>query len=196
MELNVKLLKAAAIAASKEETRYYLKGVAVQADARGAFVIATDGHRALAFCQSREPHEGATVNIIIPSDIVAAIKPNKYEERATLTQESATHWRLDYCGTSVIFAPVDGTFPDWRRICPKEASGETAQFNPEYVGGMAKAAKALGVKSASGAIRMAHNGEGPAIVTFGDDIDGFGLIMPTRANYGRDNYTTTPSWAH
>lgn len=196
MELNVKLLKAAVIVASKEETRYYLKGVAVQADARGAYIVATDGHRALAFCQSREAQEGTAVSIIIPSDIVAAIKPNKYEERATLTQESATHWRLDYCGTSVIFAPVDGTFPDWRRICPKEANGETAQFNPEYVGDIAKVAKALGVKSASGAIKMAHNGGGPAIVTFGPDIDGFGLIMPTRANYGRDDYTITPSWAH
>lgn len=195
MELNVRLLKAAAIAAGKEETRYYLKGVAVQADEKGSFLVATDGHRALAFCQSRDCYGGEPINIIIPSKIIDGIKLNKNIDIAELTQESATHWRLDYCGTSVVFAPIDGTFPDWRRIFPKEANGETAQFNPAYIGDFAKVAKALGINSAAGCVKIAHNGPGPAIVTFGEDIDGFGLIMPTRANFGRVDYDKAPSWA-
>ena len=189
MELNIRLLKAAALAVSKEETRYYLKGVAVQADAKGAYLIATDGHRLLAFCQSRECYGGEPVNIIIPADIVAGIKLNKHVEIAELTQESATHWRLDYVGTSVIFAPIDGTFPDWRRIIPKETDGKPAQFNPAYVGYFAKVTKALG----QGQTAFAYNGDGPALVTFGDDIDGFGVLMPMRIN--REIPTRAPAWA-
>ena len=187
MQLNIRLLKAAALAVSKEETRYYLKGVAVQAGPRGAFLVATDGHRALAFRQSGEALP--EVNIIIPADIIAGIKLNKHVEIAELTQESATHWRLDYVGTSVIFAPIDGTFPDWRRIIPKETDGKPAQFNPAYVGDFAKVTKALG----QGQTAFAYNGDKPALVMFGDDIDGFGVLMPMQIK--REIPTRAPAWA-
>lgn len=190
MKLNVKYLKAAAIVASKEETRYYLKGVAVQAGDKGAFIVATDGHRAMAFRQSSEAQ--APVDIIIPADIIAGIKPNKYDERAELTQESENRWRIDYCGTSIVFSPIDGTFPEWRRVVPKEISGETAQFNPAYVGDFAKVAKALAAEG--DCVKIAHNGGRPALVTFGDAIDGFGLLMPTRAT-GSTVWDSAPSWA-
>ncbi len=189
MELSIRLLKSTAIAVPKEETRHYLKGVAIQADAKGLYLIATDGHRLLAFCQSRECYGGEPVNLIIPADIVAGVKLNKHIEIAELTRESATHWRLDYCGTSMIFAPIDGTFPDWRRVIPKEASMAVAHFNPTYVGDFAKVTKALG----QGDVKIAPNGEGPAIVTFGDDIDGFGLLMPMRI--GREIPVQAPAWA-
>jgi hypothetical protein len=188
MELNIRLLKAAAFAVSKDETRYYLKGVAVQADAKGSYLIATDGHRLLAFCQSRECYGGEPVSIIIPADIIAGIKLNKHIEIAELTQESATHWRLDYVGASVIFAPIDGTFPDWRLLIPKETDGKPAQYNPAYVGDFAKATKALG----QGQPVIAYNGDGPALVTFGDDVDGFGVLMPMRT---KQIPTRPPAWA-
>jgi len=96
---------------------------------------------------------------------------------------------LDYVGTSVIFAPIDGTFPDWRRIIPKETDGKPAQFNPAYVGDFAKVTKALG----QGQTAFAYNGDGPALVTFGDDIDGFGVLMPMRIK--REIPTRAPAWA-
>jgi len=191
MELNVKYLRAAVIVASKEETRYYLKGVAVQAGDKGAFIVATDGHRAMAFRQSAEAQ--APVDIIIPAGIIAGITVNKHVERAHLTCVGENLWRIDYGSTSVVFSPIDGTFPDWRRVVPKEISGETAQFNPSYVGDFAKVAKALAAKG--DCVKIAHNGGGPALVTFGDDIDGFGLLMPTRANQASTVWDSAPSWA-
>jgi hypothetical protein len=193
MEINVRYLKAAAIVASKEETRYYLKGVAVQANEKGAFLIATDGHRLLAFRQTGACYGGEPINIIIPSDIIAGLKVNKHVEIAELTQDSDNKWRLEYCGTSIVFAPIDGTFPDWRRIVPKETTGETAQFDPAYIGDFAKIAKALGC--GGHCVKIAHNGGSPALVTFGDDIDGTGVIMPTRANYGSTIWQFAPEWA-
>ena len=192
MQLNIRLLKAAAIVASKEQVRYYLNGVAVQAGPRGLYLVAMDGHRALAFRQTGDALP--EINIIIPVDIIAGIKLNKHIDDATLTRESDTHWRIDYCGIATIFAPIDGTFPDWRRIVPKETSGALAQFDPAYIGDFAKVAKVLGSNARAG-VKIAHNGQGPALVTFGDDIDGFGLLMPTRANYGSTVWQTAPEWA-
>ena len=187
MQINIRLLKAAALAASKEQTRYYLNGVAVQADAKGSYLVATDGHRLLAFRQSTEAHE--SVAIIIPSDIIAGIKLNKHVEIAELTRESETAWRLDYCGTSIIFAPADGTFSDWRRAVPETTDGTPAQFNPAYVGDMAKVMKALGASICG----IAYNGQGPALVTFGEAVDGFGVLMPMCVK--ADIPTGKPSWA-
>lgn len=188
MELNVKYLKAAAIVASKEKPlRHYLTGVAVQAGDNGAFIVATDGHRALAFRQTSEAQ--APVDIIIPTEIIAGVKPHKGVDIVYLTRESENRWRIDYCGASIVFSPIDGTFPDWRRLVPKAVSGETAQFNPAYVGDFAKVAKALAAKGHC--VTIAHNGNGPALVSFGDDIDGFGLLMPRRAQASEK----APDWA-
>lgn len=189
MQLNIRLLKAAALAAGKEQVRYYLAGVAVQADANGSYLVATDGHRLLAFRQSEAAHEGDAISLIIPSDIIAGIKLNKNVEIAELTRESDNAWRLDYCGTSIIFAPVDGTFPDWRRVVPETTDGTPAQFNPAYVGDMAKVMKALGASICG----IAYNGQGPALITFGPDVDGFGVLMPMRGK--ADIPTGKPSWA-
>lgn len=189
MEINIRLLKAANLAASKEHTRYYLGGVAVQADARGSYLVATDGHRLLAFRQSGECYGGDPIDIIIPSDIIAGIKLNKHVETAELTKDSDKAWRLDYCGTSIIFAPIDGRFPDWRLVVPETTDGTPAQFNPAYVGDLAKVEKALGASVCA----IAYNGFGPALVTFGTDVDGFGVLMPMRVK--EDIPTGKPSWA-
>lgn len=186
MNINIRLLKAAAMFASKEETRYYLKGVAVQAGPRGVYLVSTDSHRLLAFRQSAD--DTPPVDIIIPADVIARIKLDRHVEDATLTRDGDTQWRIDYCGTAISFAPIDGTFPDWRRIVPRKVDGCVAQFDPAYVGDFAKVAKALGLSNTR--VVIGHNGQGPALVSFGDDVDGFGVLMPMRAPSGVE----VPAW--
>lgn len=177
MQLNVNYLKAAAIAVGKEETRYYLKGVAIQANETGVFIVATDGHRLTAFRQA-ETYDGEPINIIIPIETVNALK----------TKEETVELNGNILG-NIIFTPIDGTFPEWRRIVPKELNNETAQFNLTYLGDFAKVAKALGKGTP---VHIAHNGNGPALITFGTDIDGIGLLMPMRVQHL--NSATLPTW--
>lgn len=184
MKINVNYLKAAAIVASKEAVRYYLNGVAIQANDKGVFIVATDGHRACVFRQS-EAHDSAPIDIIIPSSAINALKTK--EDTVDLRKINDTQYMIG----NIAFEPVDGTFPDWRRIVPKETSGETAQFNPAYVGDFAKVAKALN-KGAS--VLIAHNGYSASLVSFGPDIDGFGLLMP-KMRHGQVIVNTAPSWA-
>jgi len=185
MQINVNYLKAAAVAVGKEETRYYLKGVAIQANQKGVFIVATDGHRLAAFRQAPELENLTECSIIIPIETINALKTR--EETVELGKINGAQYMLG----NLIFEPIDGTFPEWRRIIPKETSGEIAQFNAAYMADWAKMTKALGKKDAK--IIISHNGDSPALVHFGlPDIDGFGVIMPFRAH---NVPTGAPAWA-
>jgi hypothetical protein len=72
----------------------------------------------------------------------------------------------------------DCTFPDYRRVVPKEFSGEVAQFDLAQLAAVAAGGRLLG----GGAVRVSHNGGGPALLTFGDRGDCYGILMPLRTN--------------
>jgi len=120
------VLKAALICASTEQARYYINGVYI--DSKG-YVVSTDGHRL--FCAKIDVSDiPAFDGWIIPSDAVKrAVTGNKFET-VTVTPTQ--------CG-DVACRPIDGTFPEWRRVLPAgDLSGETAQFNPAYIADMGK----------------------------------------------------------
>lgn len=164
------VLRAALICASTEQSRYYLNGVYV--DPQG-YLVSTDGHRL--FCGKIDVSDvPAFTGWIIPSDVIKrALAGNKYPA-LTITPNQ--------CG-DISCAPVDGTFPDWRRVIPTgDLSGVTAQFNPVYVADMGKIGKLLGGK-ASLTVHIHHNGESPAGVTFPAYANAFAVLMPIRSSH-------------
>jgi len=172
--LSPDLLKAAVLFTSKEDPRYYLKGVSIQATLAIVKVAATDGHRLFVARVCQEENTEA-FSIIIPSETIAtATKGVKYP--LALSKLSETQWRLG----DTIFTPIDGTFPEYSRIVPTSVSGETAQYNPEYVAGLGKANKLLG---GSNAATIGYNGDKPALVT-GDGYkahNAIAVLMPMRS---------------
>ena len=191
VQFDFRALKAAALCASSEETRYYLKGVFVELSDCGLLAVATDGHRLLV---ARPEYNAAGPNeprfgIIIPLEVIARLKLVKHAFMGDLVCEAGA-WRLEYDGLSIGFKPVDGTFPDWRRVVPKETNGETSQFNAAYLVAFAKASKIMGGDTRPA---VAYNGEGPALVTLQADIEAFGVLMPYRASIVA---TTPPGWIY
>jgi len=155
--LSPDLLKAAVLFASKDDPRYYLKGVAIQATIATIKVAATDGHR-LFVARVDQTENTETFSIIIPSDAIAtATKGAKHP--LDLSKLSDTQWRLG----DTILTPIDGTFPEYSRIVPTGVSGETAQYNPEYVAALGKANKLLGGSAEN--VTIGFNGDKPALVT-------------------------------
>lgn len=191
IQFDFRALKAAAFCVSSEETRFYLKGVFAEYKDGNLLLVATDGRRLIAVhpdSNGPAPH-GPAFEIIIPSDVIARIKLGRRDTMGDLVCE-AGQWALHYDGLKIGFTPIDGTFPDWRRIVPSETSGDTAQFNAAYLVDFAKASKMLG-----GDTRpvVAYNGEGPALIGFQSDIDAFGVLMPFRASIVP---TTPPAWIY
>ena len=196
MLLNLRYLKAAATMVAKDETRYYLNGVAVQGVMnKGVFMVATDGHRLIAFRQAAElPFDVDPFEIIIPASIIDAIKLHKTDDFGELTHVEGRKWSLSYIKSPTItFEAIHGVFPDWRRVVPKETNGEVTQYNPVLLASFSKAKKILGLKSPD-MVAVVHNGPGPALVTLGGESDNyFGVIMPFRPMF--ETIKQSPAWA-
>ena len=175
MLLATDLLKAALICASSEESRYYLRGVHL---ATSGHMVTTDGHRMFVARLAERP----TADVIVPYDAVTA----------ALKMVGARCKEIDVDGikiASIMYTPVDGTFPDWRRVVPTgleqpsskadDAPGRV-HFNLSYVGDFAKMGKLL-----DGAPMMhPTSASNPALVTFGDREDCFAVLMPMRRGNG------------
>ena len=196
-------IAAALCAVSKEETRYYLKGVFF--DARG-FIAATNGHIAFAArCNEAfklagvrpERLSDALPGVIVPDAALRqAIKAagRAKGDRYVIERDANGLWWILYGNARIHFEPVDGNFPDWQRIIPTAPETLTAaHYQPQYVAAMGAMSKALrdGKKDAAPFFRIHQAGEGPALVTFdravtdatdrpGPRTDCCAVLMPMR----------------
>lgn len=103
-------------AASTEETRYYLQGVAMQNREGATNFIATDGHRLAWY---RVGNDGDFPDVIIPTDTVRQMISAIEDDAATL-DVSQTKVRLTYGDTTISSKIIDGQYPDWTRVLPKD----------------------------------------------------------------------------
>jgi DNA polymerase-3 subunit beta len=176
MQVNIlrKHLAAAAVFAAEADVRYYLNGVFAEVRASETRLVASDGNMAgVLRDQVLVGEQDVLPDVIIPNETVKLAITNK-SQTVTLAFDDGK-WSL----AGIAFTPVDGKFPPYRRIIPRQCSGEAAQFNVEFLARFLKAAKALGVKSQP---IIRHNGDGGAQVQFyGRDDEFVGVIMPLRA---------------
>jgi DNA polymerase III sliding clamp (beta) subunit (PCNA family) len=125
----------------------------------------------------------------MPLDIIKMLKVvHKNCDEVTITLERADQTRPDlitggtiqvYGGAVISWKAVDGQFPDYIRVLPKDPmTGETAQYDPAIVQKFVKAAKYLGLTPKNG-VPIGHNGGGGALIDLGEP-NFIGVIMPMR----------------
>ena len=192
MMINLKALKAVALFCSKEETRYYLKGVNLQFRSDHVIMVATNGHYLTALRQTlEEPLDSPIPDTIVPIELIDRIKISKHLDVCELYVDKG-RITITYCGATYADGAIDGSFPDWSRVSPSSVSGEAAQFDAAYPALFMKAARMFD-KSAQ--IKIAHNGLNPALVTWlpvESGLDAFGVLMPHRMS---EAMTAPPMWA-
>lgn len=188
--LTLNYLKAVSYAINSKEPRYYLNGVSVEVSQNGTILTATNGHMLLSAHDETNTSD-EPFSLIIPQTTIKAIKPQKFQNEIELSTDDGKTWRLG----NIIFEPVDGTFPDWRRIIPTHTpvapNVENVWFNPEYQQALAKAGKELNDTPV-----FHPDGENAAIVTFANP-DLIGIIMPMRITRPKIIMPpwTKPDWA-
>ena len=177
MLIATDLLKAALFCASQEESRFYLRGVHLSTSGH---LVTTDGHRMFVARLNERP----TADVIVPyADVQAALK--LAGARAKDIEVTA-----DRIG-QIAYVPVDGTFPDWRRVVPtgeetpstKPGANdgvEHVHFNHACIGDFAKMGKLLGGTSMLHPVSASH----PCLVTFGEREDCLAVLMPVRRGSG------------
>lgn len=167
-------LKAALICASNEQARPYISGVYV--DPRG-YLVATDGHRL--FCAAIDLTDvPAFDGWIIPRDAVKRALAGYKVDIIDISR---------YSVGDIACQPVHGDYPTWERVLPSEPlSGETAQFNPDYLADMGEIGRILtGKRKANAGLtaHVHHNGEKPAGISFPHCDDAFAVLMPIRTQH-------------
>jgi len=189
--LPVAALRAVLLATPTKDVRYYLVGVLVEPAADRVALVGTDGHR-LHCVVHPAPGTAAGEPFIIPRDMVAAIVKGAKKGAdvtivATPRGEFCRSWELELRrddGLAVRGHSVDGTFPDWRRIVPRESGDDAspAQFNYEFLADAQRAAGELaGQKVAR--VNVAHRGpHNTALVTCEDLPQFFAVVMPIRTD--------------
>lgn len=183
--IRLQALAAIALVSSTEETRYYLNGVLLEIEPRTVTYVATDGHRLASHhheLAETDPDNTLLGDFIIPTEHCRPFKLTptglRLDPRATLSSTDGAVLELAYGVNAIRFAPIDGTFPDWRRVIPSTVDGVTAQYNAEYLAGLQKVGEILGAGKLP---VLSHNGDGPALVTWEDPMT-FAVLMPHRTD--------------
>ena len=173
-------LKAAArfAATDPKDQRLTLHGVLVEANPAGVRLVATDGH-ALLVARAAADTETDTWTGIVPADAIKAAlawKGNKSlpiilipgEPECRLTRAT---------GEALVFVPVVGPFPDYRKVVPAAPDGKPSHYDPDLLVRFKRAAEDLG--SNLGLFGLLPGGDGSGLVYITEDV--VGVIMPTRS---------------
>ena len=174
---RAKLKAAARFAADSKDLRLSLHGVLVEASPAGVRLVATDGHVMLV-TRAAGDVDTDTWTGIIPSDMVrAALAWKGSKSLLIILIPGAPECRLTRAtGEALVFVPVDGAFPDYRRVVPAAPSGEASFYDPDLLVRFKRAAEDLGSEKGLFGLRQGGDGAGLVYLT-GDAV---GVIMPTR----------------
>ena len=205
---------------STEETRYYLTtGVYIEPhQVEGVVMVATDGHRMAVIHDKEGKIKGSEGWICpVPEDVFKACrkKTRKNEEilgaqkvhfvgsTVAVTDGQYTgKLPLDLSGgvpTGVMTLsraePIDGTYPDWRRVLPKKKpvteSHNMLAFNPEYMWDFGTVIKAAGLPDTTSAVMFPSPIGVASIIRFKALPEFFGLLMGCYATPG---FVAIPAW--
>ena len=188
--IRTSTLKAALHCAAVRDARYYLNGALFEfkhGDAPHINIVSTDGRRLSAF---REPLEyiaeaqTADYGFIIPLDV---LKQAARAKTHSVVLESTPDGR--YMLNNVVFAPIDGKFPDYRRVIPTTFTGETAQYQPEYLVDAKNALRDFYQIKSKGWLgtKLEQSGNNAGAVHC-DKADAVIVIMPLRPDKEIGNY--------
>ncbi|MDQ2861020.1 MAG: DNA polymerase III subunit beta [Pseudomonadota bacterium] len=121
----IRLIDKTRFAISTEETRYYLTGIylhTVVEDGRAVLrAVATDGHR-LALADMPAPEGSAgTPGVIVPRKTIQEARRLMDDAGETITlQISPQKVRFDFGRAALTSKVIDGSFPDYTRVIPRE----------------------------------------------------------------------------
>lgn len=178
-------------AISTEETRYYLNGIFLKGGQSEA--VATDGHR---LARNRGPELPDFAGIIVPRKTVGLLP--KGTARVSVSDTKIRVVAGDFVLTSKL---IDGTFPDYNRVIPKE-NGKIIVVDRDA---MMKAAdrvvtisnergKAVKLSIAPGAIAMsARSDVGDAQDEVAADYSGEPIDIGFNSLYVRDIFAVLPA---
>jgi hypothetical protein len=177
---------AASLIQGKKDVRDYLNGIHIEPrKAGGVIVVGTDGQRLLAIADKEGTLEGKSIIVRLDPQTVTKCKQAKAGNVLELRDDGTAH--IPALGHIAAYTVIDGKYPDWRAVMPKEAgdvqAGPAPAFNPLYLADLCAVGKLL-ANGRTPAVRLHTRGpQDCAAVSFHCTIDRLiasGCIMPVK----------------
>lgn len=114
------MIEKVAFSMAHQDVRYYLNGMLIERSAEHLRMVATDGHR-LAMVTEPGGEGGETIQSILPRKGVMELARLLHDTDETVEVSIGTnHFRLQ--SDSMVFTSklVDGKFPDYQRVIPRQ----------------------------------------------------------------------------
>ncbi len=152
---------------AQQDVRYYLNGMLLEAGGQHLRAVATDGHR-LSLCQAELPGENLDdQQVIVPRKGVLELQRLMNGEGDLNIELGANHIRIQLDGIRFTSKLIDGRFPEYDRVIPKESANELKADRTEFKGALQRTAilsneKYRGIRLVirdSGVVLQAHNPE-------------------------------------
>ena len=152
---------------AQQDVRYYLNGMLLETGGKHLRAVATDGHR-LALCEA--VIDGAKLNeqqVIVPRKGVLELQRLMNGEGELNIELGPNHVRIQLEGIRFTSKLIDGRFPEYERVIPKESSNELTADKGLFRGALQRTAilsneKYRGIRLIirdSGVVIQAHNPE-------------------------------------
>jgi DNA polymerase-3 subunit beta len=191
-QIDFDILKGLNVLSAKKDVRYYMNGVFIEITPKGAYFVATDGHK-MGIWHESEITAPETISHVIPATLIDQV--SKAINKTINLVEIDLGPMIEINNLNNVFkAPaIDGKYPDFRRVIPETINNEIAQFDPEFLSQFYKCAAILNsVKKPDIAIGHNGTGNGGSIV----DIQNgkfLGIIMPYKSKANFSSYKK-PLW--
>ena len=151
---------------AQQDVRYYLNGLLLETGAGQLRAVATDGHR-LALCQADVDGEVEEQQVIVPRKGVLELQRLMTGDGDLNIELGSNHIRIQLDGIRFTSKLIDGRFPEYERVIPKESSNELKADRGAFQGALQRTAilsneKYRGIRLVirdSGVILQAHNPE-------------------------------------
>jgi hypothetical protein len=186
ISVNAALFAAVWNARSFEETRYYLNGISFEPGC----MVATDGHILTA---AQIEYDGPPVILPASKKAYAAAKGKKAAlvqwdgDILSVVDANGATLHMEPC------APIDGTFPDWRRILPSGDLVPTGgAFLAPVLTALLETAKCL--SGSSGYTMRGADPLSPHLVTYLSNDPVFSVAMPARRDRWPASVDVVPGW--
>jgi DNA polymerase-3 subunit beta len=151
---------------AQQDVRYYLNGMLLETSAGHLRAVATDGHR-LALSQAELDGKVDEQQVIVPRKGVLELQRLMTGDGEVNIEFGANHIRIQLDGIRFTSKLIDGRFPEYERVIPKESSNELKADRGAFKSALQRTAilsneKYRGIRLVirdSGVILQAHNPE-------------------------------------
>lgn len=152
---------------AQQDVRYYLNGMLLETGGKFLRAVATDGHR-LALCKAELPGgDRDAQQVIVPRKGVLELQRLLTGEGDLNIELGSNHIRIQLEGIRFTSKLIDGRFPEYERVIPKESSNEMKADRTEFKSALQRTAilsneKYRGIRLVirdSGVVLQAHNPE-------------------------------------